>query len=135
MIFEVGKYYRTRAGDKAKILLTDYPSPYSLVGCIYYSQGEGCNNYPDPACSWLTSGRSTLGVRESLNDLLAEWTEPENNVTWHRIKAYRSRSKRVEQPWIYTTGNFYRSQETALKNFGISTDGLDVVFETAELPE
>lgn len=72
MKIEVGKYYRTRGGDRVKIISEDN-------GCIY--QYDGCNHL-----SYTSSGTEfTFG--ESENDLISEWTDTPEVGTLEEIGA------------------------------------------------
>lgn len=66
MKFEVGKYYRTRSGQKVKVIYTTAQSPQPIIGLLQTTTGEECHHF-FPDGRWI--GYS------SDEDLVAEWDD------------------------------------------------------------
>lgn len=71
LVLEVGKEYKTRIGDKVKIIRKseDPKDEYPIKGLIlkdYIVYDE---------YSWMKNGRYISNVYESIFDLVAEWDE------------------------------------------------------------
>lgn len=67
MKLEVGKYYRTRGGRKARVLATDLKGLYPVAAAIEFPEAEGL-------CRLKANG-SEWGATESPKDLVAEWVD------------------------------------------------------------
>ena len=74
MKIEVGKFYRTRDGNKARIYVVDAPGEYSVHGAV-----DG------GIYSWTKYGKYNVDAGDLNIDLVAEWEEPHL-----RLKAWRS---------------------------------------------
>lgn len=72
MKIEVGKFYRTRSGTKARIYATDGSFPFTVHGAVVSDKGDEW----DPV-AWDDEGHY---MPESSNpyllDLVSEWVEP-----------------------------------------------------------
>lgn len=61
-------YYKTRDGRKARVLCTDAPGEYCVVGYVEYEKVSF-------VCAWLPDGSAPLRL-EGRDDLIELWTEP-----------------------------------------------------------
>lgn len=68
---EVGKFYRTRNNQKARIYATDGGGEYTVHGAIYH---ENINVWVPH--KWYISGRELSQEEEFIFDLVCEWEEP-----------------------------------------------------------
>lgn len=77
MKINVGHFYRTRAGDRARIYATDGAGPYPIHGAIEY-------NSEWMSWRWEKDGRVTSMCIYSPDDLISEWRD-EVTFDWSRI--------------------------------------------------
>jgi hypothetical protein len=61
-------YYRTRDGRKARVLCTDAPGRYPVIGYVEEGSSILCE-------AWSASGEMVVGAKVG-GDLLAPWTQP-----------------------------------------------------------
>jgi hypothetical protein len=73
MKIEVGRFYKTRAGQKARIYAIDGGGGHPIHGAIYYSDEEWI---PE---DWTTGGFCLYGADTSRpNDIVSEWSDVRN---------------------------------------------------------
>lgn len=82
MTIRLGKYYRTRGGNKARVICLD------VAGNAYPTLVLIDNGYYESIYSMTTDGRMPSGNIEDEHDLISEWIEkPEfdwsNAAAWH----------------------------------------------------
>jgi len=68
---EVGKYYKTRCGKKAKVkykLDGPYPYPYPWIGMIFYDEREYM-------ATWSEKGASFFSGDYHGDDIISEWSD------------------------------------------------------------
>lgn len=87
MIIELGKLYKTREGQTARITATDAPGKWSCIGYVWWPEFPG-NWELD---SWTSDGISNAG--EGPSNLIVEHREPRE---WTLIRV--DRKDRVE--WL-----------------------------------
>jgi hypothetical protein len=71
-------YWETRDGRKARVLCTDAPSSYPVVGYIMYEHGCSCSN-------WTSSGSFSNSMGQ--NDLIRPWVD-RPLVDWSREREW-----------------------------------------------
>ena len=90
MKIELGKYYRTRDGQKHRIICVDCPGECNLV--VLSDKGRVAFHYPDGRCAALgNQGRS---------DLIAEWID-KPVVDWSKMPAWAKWVARIGYAWAW----------------------------------
>lgn len=80
MKIEVGKFYRTRAGHKARVYATDAGGSYPIHGAIGM---DGAWTTAD----WCASGHFVADSEEAASDLIGQWREPVKVNGWVNVFA------------------------------------------------
>jgi hypothetical protein len=107
MEIKVGGTYRTRDGDKARVVHRgEYikEAPYCYIVVLY-------TNSMEIPVWYAVDGRYNV-ARESDYDLVAEWTEPKPKVK----RAQYLVVPHADQPYI--TGRMYKDEEEARASHG-----------------
>jgi len=78
MNIEVGKFYKTRDGRKARIYAVDGVKDFPIHGAVYTGNDEWCGTI------WRFGGRSRELVDSSM-DLISEWVEPRSGSFWVNV--------------------------------------------------
>lgn len=110
---EVGKYYKTRAGHKAKVERIGGPSVSHNVTVTTFDR-------PNPTTRTYTpQGQWAINLHESSLDLVAEWVEPEPVLEEGDIVIATTKGGREfvrifaeycdSEPKVYLDGSFYGS--------------------------
>lgn len=86
---EVGKFYRTRDGNKAEVASDKLTGPWPILG-IVYNEGEVVFR------TWTESGGSLTCGGEYCHDLVAPWQEPD---PYAELKQAHSDGKCIEINW------------------------------------
>lgn len=68
MKIEVGKYYKTSDGRKARIYAVDCGGHWTIHGAVHYDGFW-------VACEWMSDGERFINTK-SQSSLISEWTEP-----------------------------------------------------------
>lgn len=79
MKIEVGKFYQTRDGRKARIYATDVNNSAVIHGAVLYNEWQ--------VYVWQRSGNLNKCCTSSA-DLVSEWTEPKPEVDWSAMPAW-----------------------------------------------
>lgn len=83
LTFEVGKFYRTRNGEKARVYALDGGAFQTVHGAIW-SGGGWCST------TWQENGSRNVTYLKDRNDLVAEWYDTPEPITLG--KRYKTRS-------------------------------------------
>lgn len=139
MKIEVGKYYRTENGDKARIYATDGELNRQIHGAVLQPDGRWV------LMCWASDGKCT---HNPFLDLIAEWTEPLDFdpsclpawANWIVMIENGSWFWHQSQPDMYTEGYWvggsidtkgYIPQQYAPKNF--TGDWKDSLYNVSDL--
>lgn len=105
--FEVGKYYKTRGGRKARVVCTDALGSQPIVALVEYDVGEERPKmYKDDGSFWGNRVASEW-------DLVSEWVESEppktEKRTFYRALYLHSEGKRLSTTcWVLDKDEFLR---------------------------
>ena len=85
MKIEVGKFYKTRDGKKARIYATDGSGKHSIHGAVFFDNSWLSHRWT--SYTWTDEGIYRNGDTDGL-DLVSEWEEPKPKFkAWiHRTK-------------------------------------------------
>lgn len=86
MKLEVGKFYKTRGGDKARIYAVDAGGDYPVHGAVYCPAPHPGNSEWE-FMTWCPDGSYYGNEDEDRLDIIAEWHEPVTRTVW--VNMYR----------------------------------------------
>lgn len=84
MNIEVGKFYKTRDGRRARIYAVDGSEFGHIHGAISNSGGWYSQAWDANGQVWSTNGHIFIGS-EACRDLIGEWVEPRSGTLWVNV--------------------------------------------------